>query len=542
MSRERAPRTPNQALRFLLSEAGWSGARLAREVNALGAEQGTPLSYDRTSVAHWLAGSRPRRPVPALVAEALSRRLGRAVRVADTGLEGAEGVLRGPAGPGAGSAVERLDGALRTAGRHRAALSGAYSLAALDCPAGDGRGDRGHQGGRGDRDDRDDQGHRGDQDAAPRPSGIRSTPHRASDFPEPPPRAPSGTPEAPPAVAGGGRRTGGPEQEPSGAPGFEGPSPAPPGRVDRGHVESANELLAFFSRGDAVLGAGPVYEPLRLYLFETVLPWLTCDMGPAVRRELFAVASRLTYLCAFTHFDMNRQAAAQRLYLTSADLAREAGDRVGYGLALRGLSVQAHALGHFAEARQLAERAAEAALRHAPPHKQAFLHGQLAVTLAGSGDARYARHLAAADRCLDRSPHGDTPVGAFHPGSLALQRATVATSLGDQHTAARELALSLRHRPADERRSRALSLAELAEMQLAVGHLEQACRTWHTFLDVYPHISSARADDRVRLLTAKARPYSGTPAVAALLGRVREVAAARGTRGGRRPAPRGPAP
>ncbi|MER7038558.1 hypothetical protein [Streptomyces microflavus] len=476
MKSGRTRRTPNQALRLLLAEAGWSGAQLAREVNALGAVQGTALHYDRTAVAHWLAGSRPRRPVPALVAEALSRRLGRPVREQDTGLGPAVGAAHGPGAPaGEPSAVERLDEVLRTTGRRRVALAGAYSLAALAIPYG--------------------------------PSAI---PHGPLTVPHGPAAIHRGPPEP-------GRR-----------------SPLPPGRVGMAHVAAAHELLALFSRGDAVLGAGPVYEPLRQYLSASVLPWLQRDMKPAVRRELLTVASRLTYLCAFTHFDMNRHAAAQRLYLTSVELAREAGDRVGCGLALRGLSVQAHALGHFAEAHHLAERAAETALHQVPPHQQAFFHGQLAVALAGRGDPRHARHLAAAERCLERSQNGDTPVGAFHPGSLALQRAAVATSRGDRHAAARALDLSLRHRPADERRSRALSLAELAETQLAIGHLEQACRTWHEFLDLYPRVDSARADDRVRLLTAKARPHSANPVVTALLGRVREMHR-------RRPASHGPA-
>ncbi|WP_432077541.1 tetratricopeptide repeat protein [Streptomyces sp. YPW6] len=473
----RARRTPNQALRLLLREAGWSGARLAREVNALGAAQGTPLSYDRTAVAHWLAGSRPRRPAPALVAEALSRGLGRPVREGDAGFGPARGAAQGER-----DAVESLDEALRTTGRRRVTLAGAYSLAALTLPCG----------------------------PLTQPYGPQAKPHASR-----------------PGVSGA----------PAGAHGPPFPRNAPPvltthtthpslpsGRVDAAHVASARELLALFSRGDAVLGGGPVYEPLRQYLAATVLPWLKRDMRPAVRRELLTVASRLTYLCAFTHFDMNRHAAAQRLYLTSAELAGEAGDRVGRGLALRGLSVQAHALGHFAEAHRLAEQAASAALRHVPPHQKAFFHGQLAVTLAGRGDAGHARHLSLADRCLERSSSGgSTPVGAFHPGSLALQRAAVAVSLGDRHAAARALDLSLRHRPADERRSRALSLAELAETQLAMGHLEQACRTWHEFLDGHPVVDSARADDRLRLLIARTRPYSGNPAVNALLGRVHET-------------------
>jgi tetratricopeptide (TPR) repeat protein len=72
-------RAPNQRLRALLEEAGWTQGALARAVNALGAEIGADLAYDRTSVAHWLVGTRPRHPVPQLTAEALTRRLGRPV-------------------------------------------------------------------------------------------------------------------------------------------------------------------------------------------------------------------------------------------------------------------------------------------------------------------------------------------------------------------------------------------------------------------------------------------------------------------------------
>ncbi|WP_317454050.1 hypothetical protein [Streptomyces sp. TRM68416] len=443
----RSPRTPNQALRLLLAEAGWTGAHLARQVNSLGAAQGTPRHYDRTTVAHWLAGSRPRPPVPDLVAEALSRRLGRPVRAEDTGLLGPGRRDRGvETPPGEGSAVEHLDRILRDTDRRSVALAGAYSLAALAVSHGPLSGTRPHT--------------------------------SAAD---------------------------------------------PPTRVGTAHVTSAGELLALFSRSDASFGAGPVREPLRQYLSTTLLPWLRCDMKPAVRRELFSVAAQLTYLCAFTHFDMNRHAAAQRLYLTSVELAREAGDPVGHALGLRGLSVQAHALGHFAEARHLAEAAVRIGARHVPPHQQAFLLGQLAVTEAGVGDARSTRLLAAAERCLERWSSGVSPVGVFHHGSLALQHAAVARSMKDNRAAARALDLSLRCRPADERRSRALGLAELAEVQLAAGHLDQACLTWHEFLDAHPHIHSARADDRLRALTCGLRPNAAHPAAAALLARTRAM-------------------
>ncbi|MEU9121575.1 hypothetical protein AB0C96_17240 [Streptomyces sp. NPDC048506] len=78
-------RRPNRVLAALLAEADWSAGDLARAVNALGTTHGLRLRYDRTSVAHWLQGSRPRRPVVELVAQALGRRIGRRLSPADAG-------------------------------------------------------------------------------------------------------------------------------------------------------------------------------------------------------------------------------------------------------------------------------------------------------------------------------------------------------------------------------------------------------------------------------------------------------------------------
>ncbi|MBQ1122081.1 hypothetical protein ACH4RA_03890 [Streptomyces smyrnaeus] len=84
-----ARRRPNQQLAALLAESGWSAGELARAVNALGTRYGLRLRYDRTAVAHWLEGSRPRSPVPGLVAQVFGRRLGRAVHTDETGLDSA---------------------------------------------------------------------------------------------------------------------------------------------------------------------------------------------------------------------------------------------------------------------------------------------------------------------------------------------------------------------------------------------------------------------------------------------------------------------
>ncbi|MGW6707038.1 tetratricopeptide repeat protein [Streptomyces sp. NPDC054956] len=106
-------RPPNARLAGLLAEARWSGAELARGVNALGTLHGLGLRYDRTAVAHWLSGTRPRRPVPELIAAALTERCGRLVTVEEAGFEPRPG-----ARSGSGSGSESGSGSGSGSGRH----------------------------------------------------------------------------------------------------------------------------------------------------------------------------------------------------------------------------------------------------------------------------------------------------------------------------------------------------------------------------------------------------------------------------------------
>jgi hypothetical protein len=84
---------PNKALAALVEEARFSEAGLARRVNELGKARGLSFNYDYTSVYRWIRkGQRPRDPVPTLIAEALSERLGRSVSVADIGMVTADAI------------------------------------------------------------------------------------------------------------------------------------------------------------------------------------------------------------------------------------------------------------------------------------------------------------------------------------------------------------------------------------------------------------------------------------------------------------------
>jgi len=77
----------NHHLHALLAEAGYGHAHggFARQVNLRGRTHGLSLQYDAASVYWWLRGRRPDDPVPQMIVEVLSRRIGRPIAVAELG-------------------------------------------------------------------------------------------------------------------------------------------------------------------------------------------------------------------------------------------------------------------------------------------------------------------------------------------------------------------------------------------------------------------------------------------------------------------------
>jgi tetratricopeptide (TPR) repeat protein len=460
-------RQPNLRLRDALIEARWTGQQLAMAVNRAGNEIGIVLSYDRTAVAHWLAGVHPRLPVPGLLAEVFSRRLGRPVAQADLGLAPAPSWM--PAGAAGsrqppqerltedlpGRPDEDVAGILAAladpSAKTRAARQPAYSLAALTVP---------------------------------------SWPH-------------GGMPLS---------RTIRPQDTHV--------------KVTFADVTAAEQLARLLSAGDATFGGGYVRQAAAAYLAADLAPKLHAPAHPVARRRLFTAATEITYLCAFMCFDDELQGLGQRYYRAALRLATENSDQAAYAITLGAMSVQAYSLGHYRQARQLAEAAAES-VRRLEPVQQAFLYGQLAVARASDGDEAGAlSSMAAAERSLDHatSPVPAPLIGAYHLASLAHQQAAVRSLIGDQPGAIAALTVSVRHRPVNERRSRAITLAFLAELQMRAGHLDEAVQTWHRFLDDYPYLRSGRITTALAALRGSIRPHSKNAAARALLNRATQTA------------------
>ena len=445
-------RTTNETLRGLLTEARWTGDALARQVNALAAEIGLATRLDRRSVSHWLAGRRPRSPLPELIAEAFTRRLGTPVPVQATGLVPAAD----PASPEAGTdplrTLEMLCGLAES--DRESESGGVYSLAEL--------------------------------------AGLHAWP--ADDLYRPPFREPDGA------------------------------------RLEPEHVVAAQQMARVFMGADSVFGGGYARAALARYLAYDIAPRLRAPARRETRRKMLSVATELAYLCGFMCFDDEQNAIAQRYYSVALKLSVENEDPVGYALTLRALSVQARSLGHIREALSLAEAsvASVAGCEDSIPDLQhASLYGPLAVAAAAHGDRDAAlaaltrAEKLAADAVAARAD--ELAIGRYRAASHAYHEAAVLSLLGDRPGAIRVLSESVRRRAADERRSRAITLAGLAELHLDQGHLDESIAACHAFIDDYPPLRSSRARSALRHLTARLRPHAANHSARQLLVRAAAV-------------------
>ncbi|WP_405804429.1 hypothetical protein OG729_04485 [Streptomyces sp. NBC_00210] len=76
----------NEQLRRAVTESGYSYAQLAREMRAVAGLSGVRLRTNSSAVAHWVAGTRPQPNAARILAETLSRKLGRLVTAEQLGL------------------------------------------------------------------------------------------------------------------------------------------------------------------------------------------------------------------------------------------------------------------------------------------------------------------------------------------------------------------------------------------------------------------------------------------------------------------------
>ncbi|WP_275466905.1 hypothetical protein [Streptomyces noursei] len=300
--------------------------------------------------------------------------------------------------------------------------------------------------------------------------------------------------------------------------------PAP--RAPRGAPEAGDDLgvvrlaVRFYSASFDAHGGRRARSALAAYLADDIAPLLRERDGHQPRSELLVEASRLAFLLARMYQDASLHGLAQRHFSTALRIADESGDATARAVVLRGLSAQGLALGHRRTALLAAEAAAATRASQGPA--RAFLLSQLAVTQAAYGRHRAARDsLDRAERALAKGERGGAaePFTAYSAGSLEFQRAEVLRHSGDLPAARAALANSLAHRSAADHRGMALSHAQHAEILMGLGHVEEACASWNSFLDHYVQLRSGTADLAAGRLRQLLTPFRKLPVASAVLHR-----------------------
>ncbi|MFC4897895.1 hypothetical protein ACFQVD_26305 [Streptosporangium amethystogenes subsp. fukuiense] len=137
MAPKRAHPIANTALAAAIDQAGWTHAATAQHINAVAAENGARLYYDRSTVGHWLTGTVPRPEGISAAVEAFRRALRRPdLTTADLGWPGVASSTGAADDPWQGDVVARLRvlGEDDMLDRRTMLTAGAFSLAGLAAP------------------------------------------------------------------------------------------------------------------------------------------------------------------------------------------------------------------------------------------------------------------------------------------------------------------------------------------------------------------------------------------------------------------------
>ncbi|MDT3399236.1 tetratricopeptide repeat protein [Streptomyces sp. B1866] len=278
-------------------------------------------------------------------------------------------------------------------------------------------------------------------------------------------------------------------------------------RIGLPDVESVIDATNRVSVMDDERG-GRYARPLAASLLvNMVAPYLRANAPESVRKEMLSAAADLCYLTGWMAVDEGLHGLAQRYYVKALQLSGAAEDKLTYSTILRGMSVQAVDLGHGPLAMQLADTAAASSpdMSH---RKRAFLAGQQAHAAAQNGDRRAAfARLKEAEKAIEKAESPNRLTGGYDRPALAYHQSQVLFALGDVRGSVRSLSESQRLRPDSQRRTRIRLNGTLAERKLRLGHLEEACVTWHRLLDEYPQIHSGRCDDRISEMLRSIAPH-----------------------------------
>lgn len=294
-------------------------------------------------------------------------------------------------------------------------------------------------------------------------------------------------------------------------------------RIGMADVQTVAAMTERISDLDDQFGGRTARPMAAAFLVNTAAPYLRAEAPDNVRKAMMGAVSDLCYLTGYMAVDEGAHGLAQRYYLKALELAGASEDHLTFCTTLRGMSVQAVDLGHGTEAMRLADAAATASPK-AGPRMRAFLAGQQAHAAAQTGDRVAAQaYLKEAEVAMEKAESQSKAFGSYDPSSLLYHMSQVRFELGDIAGSIAAMQQSDKIRQSVYRRARVRHRCTLAERQLDLGHLEAACQTWSLALDDYPSLQSGRADDRIKTMHSRIRPFLKNPTARDLYERARLV-------------------
>lgn len=285
--------------------------------------------------------------------------------------------------------------------------------------------------------------------------------------------------------------------------------------VGLAEVETVRLMLNAFNAADERLGGGHGRSAVAEYLASDVALFLRGTYHrDSARRSMFSAAAQMAYLVGWKCHDLGLTGLAQRYYLRAEELAGEA-NPAQEAYCMRILAHQAMDLGQHTHCTDLADEALRLTKGKVDPGTESlfWLTGSRAHAMAGSR-RKALDMLAAAERVITQRPADASPewvsLGGSPQARIANQTGKTLRALGDLAAAEKQFTLAARYwNPTSHPRIHALTLAELAEVQCARGHIERACHNWSMMLDLVDGIQSARTRDAVTTLRADLAPYRG---------------------------------
>ena len=264
-------------------------------------------------------------------------------------------------------------------------------------------------------------------------------------------------------------------------------------------------MFAILSRADEQFGGGHARLAVVQYLTTDVAGYLRGRFATEDdRKAMFSAASQIAWLAGWKGFDSSEHGLAQRYFVQSVRLANEADDRALASFTLRAMAHQAVDLGHGQQALELADSALYWSHSRATPAATALFTTLTARGYAAIGDRK--RTIAAitkAEGLLSSADPVSEPVWIqttqFTEAALAHETGRALQDLGDLAESERQFRRSVTTRnQTAKRRTHALTVAYLAEVQCAQGRLQDATKNWNLALDSLCGVTSGRTHGAVK--------------------------------------------